>query len=195
MDDDAEKHPIPLFYRIVLLYIEPLFALNGAFLCLASPSHFLDAVSPHHPVANTASIVALAAPSSLSHSSSSSSSSSNGDDTLRNVRILTDMLGIMQLVFAFNLAVTLRVAGTQTKIWRVMCAGMLLSDLLHIAVSVREYGAGGVGGQGVGVGAWRLTDWINFGILVGMGVVRLGAVLGIGIHERRERKDHKSKIS
>ncbi|KAG9255290.1 uncharacterized protein F5Z01DRAFT_46290 [Emericellopsis atlantica] len=188
--DDAEKHPIPLFYRIVLLYIEPLFALNGAFLCLASPSHFLDAVSPHHPVANASSL-ALAPSAALSHSSSSHG---NGDDALRNVRILTDMLGIMQLVFAFNLAVTLRVAGTQTKIWRVMCAGMLLSDLLHIAVSVREYGAGGVGGQGVGVGAWRLTDWINFGILIGMGVVRLGAVLGIGIHEG-ERKDHKGKIS
>jgi len=188
MDDDAEKHPIPLFYRIVLLYIEPLFALNGAFLCLASPSHFLDAVSPHHPVANGSSIIALAPPAP-------SHSTSNGDDTLRNVRILTDMLGIMQLVFAFNLAVTLRVAGTQTKIWRVMCAGMLLSDLLHIAVSVREYGAGGVGGQGVGVGAWRLTDWINFGILIGMGVVRMGAVLGIGIHEGEERKDHKGKIS
>ena len=183
--EDTEKHPIPLFYRIVLLYIEPLFAINGAFLCLASPSHFLNAVSPHHPISNAAALL---------HNSSSRSSGGGGDDdddddALRNVRILTDMLGIMQLVFAFNLAVTLRVAGTQPKIWRVMCAGMLLSDLLHIAVSVREYGAGGVGGQGVGVAAWRPTDWINFGILIGMGVVRLGAVLGIGIHEKGQQKD------
>ncbi|KAF2242565.1 hypothetical protein BU26DRAFT_524166 [Trematosphaeria pertusa] len=37
---------IPLPYRLLLLYIEPVFALNGSILCLFQPELFLHAFSP-----------------------------------------------------------------------------------------------------------------------------------------------------
>jgi hypothetical protein len=84
----------------------------------------------------------------------------------------------MHLVFAFNLAVVLRVVGGQRiDVWRTMCAGMLLSDVLHIVVSVREYGWEG----SLGLAAWRVSDWLNFGTLWAMALVRVGIVLGWGL--------------
>ncbi|KAF2740378.1 hypothetical protein EJ04DRAFT_507915 [Polyplosphaeria fusca] len=38
----ASELYIPLPYRLLLLYIEPLFAFNGALLCLFSPALFLQ---------------------------------------------------------------------------------------------------------------------------------------------------------
>lgn len=38
---------IPLPYRILLLYVEPVFALNGAVLCVLFPSLFLNTFSPN----------------------------------------------------------------------------------------------------------------------------------------------------
>lgn len=155
---DPAPTTIPLYYRLPMLYIEPICALNGAYLLLSSPSHFLTAVSPHFPVPPPTS-------------------------TLESFRIITDMLGIMHLVFAFNLAVVLRVVGGQVDVWRTMCAGMLLSDVLHIVVSVREYGVEG----SLAVWGWRVNDWLNFGLLWGMGLVRVGIVLGWGLPKGKRR--------
>jgi hypothetical protein len=161
-----QHQQIPLYYTIPLLYIEPLCALNGAYLLAASPSAFLDAVSPHH-----------AAPPP--------------DDSLRSFRIVTDMLAIMQLVFAFNLAVVLRAAAGHPRVWRVVCAGMLLSDVLHIAVSVREFGLEG----SLAVWAWRVSDWLNFGMLWGIGLLRVGIVMGWGMPEGETERRVNGKVS
>ena len=169
--------PVPLLYRLTLLYIEPICALNGAYLLLRSPSRFLNAVSPNHPLPSSSS----SSSSNVSSFSSSASTLPSDDgtaDPLASVRILTDMLGIMQLVFAFNLAVVLRVARRDARLWRCMCAGMLLSDALHILASVREYGGWR---SSADVSAWRVNDWLNFGILWAMGLVRAGVVLGVGM--------------
>lgn len=159
----SSQHPIPLYYRLPMLYIEPLCALNGAYLLLSSPSRFLNAVSPHFPEAPPPA-------------------------TLESFRIITDMLGIMHLVFAFNLAVVLRVVGAQTDVWRTMCAGMLMSDVLHIVVSVREYGLEG----SLNVGGWRVSDWLNWGTLWGMGLVRVGIVLGWGMPKGKGKVNGKA---
>ncbi|KAF7550919.1 hypothetical protein G7046_g7866 [Stylonectria norvegica] len=143
------SHPIPLSYRLPLLYIEPLLALNGAAILLLSPTTFLTTMTPH-----------AASPAGA----------------LRSVRILTDQLAILQLVFAFNLAVVLR-ATRDPLVWRVMCAGMLASDVLHVGASVRELGWQATCAPGL----WRSQEWLNFGILGAMGLVRLGVVLGIGL--------------
>ena len=167
--------PVPLLYRLALLYIEPVCALNGAFLLLRSPSRFLNAVSPNHPLSSDA----------LNASNASSSSfatlfpgGSITPDALASVRILTDMLGIMHLVLAFNQAVVLRVARRDARLWRCMSAGMLLSDALHILASVREYGGWR---SSADVAAWRVHDWFNFGILWAMGLIRVCVVLGVGM--------------
>lgn len=157
MRSGKEPHPIPFHYRLTLLYLEPLFALNGAYLLLSSPLSFLAAVS-------------------TSPSASLSSSSSSQQHLLSDVRIITDQLGILHLVFAFNLAVVLR-STRDLRTWRLMCAGMLLSDVLHILAQARELGwdrcwepAG-----------WRASDWANLGVLWWMGLTRLGVVAGWGI--------------
>lgn len=87
------------------------------------------------------------------------------------------MLGIMHLVFAFNLAVVLRAVKNDRKIWRIMCTGMLLSDFLHLATTVREFGWE----ASFDPSGWRVDDWFNFGILWGMALIRLGVVLGVGL--------------
>lgn len=38
---------IPLAYRILLLYVEPFFALNGAYLLMSKPAVYLNTFSPH----------------------------------------------------------------------------------------------------------------------------------------------------
>ncbi len=158
-----EPHPIPQLLRIPLLYIEPVLALNGALLLCLSPGRFLAAMSPR-----------------------AASASVGGNDSLADVRVLTDQLAILQLLFAFNVGVLLR-ATRDAGVWRVACAGMLMSDVLHVLASVRELARGGQGS--VGVGAWRAEEWVNFGVLVGMGLVRLAVVMGVGMMAARSGKD------
>lgn len=159
-----EPHPIPQLLRIPLLYVEPVLALNGALLLFLSPGRFLAAMSPR-----------------------AASASVGGNDSLADVRVLTDQLAILQLLFAFNVGVLLR-ATRDAGVWRVACAGMLMSDVLHVLASVRELARGG-GQRSVGVGTWRAEEWVNFGVLVGMGLVRLAVVMGVGMRAARSGKD------
>ncbi|VUC34652.1 unnamed protein product [Clonostachys rosea] len=83
----------------------------------------------------------------------------------------------MNLLFAFNLAVTLRAAGNDHKLWRVLCSGMLLSDAMHVYATVREFGWPAV----LDYNSWRTIDWLNFGIMGCMTVVRVCVVAGLGL--------------
>lgn len=145
-------HPIPWYYRVPLLYVEPPMALVGALMLFNSPYDFLNTMSPR---ASRSSTVAA---------------------SLSEVRVLTDQLAILLLVFTFNLAVVLRVTRDPV-VWRVACAGMLMSDVLHTTASARELGWATAGAPRL----WRWEDWVNFGVLGGMGLVRLGVVLGVGL--------------
>lgn len=171
----AADHPIPFAYRLPLLYIEPLMALNGAAMLLFSPMTFLSSMTPRHD-------------SSSALLSSLSSSASSAVDALAAVRVLTDQLAIMQLVFAFNLGVVLRTTSDRA-VWRTLCAGMLLSDALHVAASVRELAREGT----LGPANWRVADWFNFTILGGVGLIRLAVVLGIGMGACDAARDGKKK--
>lgn len=58
--------------------------------------------------------------------------------------------------------------------------GMLICDVLHVAASARELG------WEVMVAPrekWRMEEWVNFGILGWMALVRLCVMLGIGMGE------------
>ena len=204
-----QQHPVPFLYRLALLYIEPFLALHAGVTLLRSPLFFLNAVSPNHPLPDALSTLSSASshtggqnlsshhpPPEIDLLRQSGTTPLSNDNVLASVRILTDMLGIMHLVFAFNLAVVLRVVGRDGRLWRVMSAGMLLSDLLHIVATFREYRVGWwgeeaasdataatAGGETIVAGetAWRAADWLNFGILGAMGIVRLALVLGIGV--------------
>ncbi|CAG9999814.1 unnamed protein product [Clonostachys byssicola] len=171
---------IPWLYRLPLLYIEPLCALNGAYLLYLKPRNFLEVVSPYHekhfPTAvSSSSVVANA--SKILKAATSSSKAAPPVPSLSSVRVLTDMLAGMNLLFAFNLAVTLRVAGNDHRLWRCICSGMLLSDAMHVYATVREFGWPAV----LDYNSWRTIDWLNFGIMGCMTVVRLGVVAGVGL--------------
>lgn len=160
----TDQHPVPLAYRIPLLYIEPLLALNGAAMLLISPTSFLTSMTPRYDGNSTAAVLATSLPSVTA------------SDALSAVRVLTDQLAIMQIVFAFNLGVALRLTR-DLAVWRTLCAGMLMSDVLHIAASVRELRRE----DALDPAVWRASDWFNFAILGGVGLVRLAVVLGIGL--------------
>lgn len=145
--------PIPPCYRIPLLYIEPILALSGAALLFFNPHRFFIAVSPQE---------------------------SPPDAAFASARILTDMLAAMHVCFAVNLAFVLRYVEHQRDVFRVLCGGMLVSDGLHIAASMREYGLEAM----LDVEGWRGHDWVNWGTLFGMLAVRICVVLGIGLGGR-----------
>lgn len=152
--------PIPPYYRVPLLYVEPILALSGAALLFFNPRRFFVAVSPREAPADAA---------------------------LASARILTDMLAAMHVCFAVNLALVLRYVEHRRDVFRVLCGGMLVSDGLHIAASVREYGLAAL----LDVGGWRGHDWVNWGTLFGMLAVRIGVVLGIGLGGRGRGEDVK----
>lgn len=178
----AEHHPIPFAYRLPLLYIEPLLALNGAAMLLFSPTTFLSTMTPRHDSSPASASASAALFSSLS------SSASSAVDALSAVRVLTDQLAIMQVVFAFNLGIVLRATRDRT-VWRLLCAGMLLSDALHVAASMRELAREGT----LGPSCWRPADCVNFAILGGVGLVRLAVVLGIGMGSGEVERDKQTK--
>ena len=157
------RHPVPLWYRIPLLTIEPLFALNGSCMLLFQPHSFLAVMSPLW------SAGAGAAPDPAS---------------LAPVRVLTDQLAAMQFLFAFTQAFILR-AAPDLRTWRLICITMLLSDVLHASASLREVARGGADGRVV----FRSEDWLNFSVLAIMAALRLGVLLGIGIRKEEEEED------
>lgn len=147
---------IPLFYRLTILYIEPLFALNGAFLLLTQPSTFLSFISPRHVT----------------------------PDNFSSLGIFVDQLAALELLFAFNNGVLLRLCREE-KVWRIVCLGELLTDVLHIGISVREVGWEVAMAP---LTRWRMEEWVNFGIMGWMMVVRLGIVFGIGISDKEAKR-------
>ncbi|MCJ1263647.1 hypothetical protein MMC22_003517 [Lobaria immixta] len=101
MTSVAPKIPLP--YRILLLYFEPLAALNGALIVHFFPSYYLLGMSP---TAN-----------SLSYDPAS--------------QIVYDQLAATYTLFAFNEAIVLR-QTSELRVWKAMVLGILLCDLVHL---------------------------------------------------------------
>ena len=117
---------IPLRYRILLLYMEPIFALGGVFLCFFDPGRYVstmtrDAVSSIDP---------------------------------RTTFIYTELAGGW-LHFAFTEAVVLRLVD-DLRIWRLLCVGMLMSDLAYCHSCAEA-----VGGwmAWLDLSKWTTEDW------------------------------------
>ncbi|KAH6635036.1 hypothetical protein B0J18DRAFT_462175 [Chaetomium sp. MPI-SDFR-AT-0129] len=145
---------LPLLYRLTLLYIEPLFALNGALMTFRDPSGFATSIT-HNP--------ALYTPAN---------------------QFLYTQLGGAWLLFAFNEAVVLRLVD-DLRVWRLLCWGMLVSDVVYHVSSVQA-----VGGweRFVSWGLWNGFDWAVFASAVVPMVVRVCVVLGVGVKEGGKRR-------
>ncbi|KAG5929168.1 hypothetical protein E4U42_006896 [Claviceps africana] len=142
---------IPFPYRLILTTIEPLLALGGVLLVLASPATYLASMTRHR--------VSFVPDSAFLYTS----------------------LGGSWLYFAFVEAVVLRCFDDQ-RLWRLLCAGMLLSDGAFCHSVAQAVGGWAVW---VRIGEWTMEDHLAFWTTAPMVAVRLLVVLGIGFETRR----------
>ena len=98
----AASVAIPLLYRFPLLYLEPIFAFNGAILVLFKPDSYLSTMTRQA----TTSVI---------------------DSSTQF--IYTELAGGW-LHLAFTEAVVLRYVD-DVKVWRLICTAMLLSDIAY----------------------------------------------------------------
>ncbi|KAJ2903444.1 hypothetical protein MKZ38_009929 [Zalerion maritima] len=118
---------LPSWSRFLLLNMEPLFALNGILLSLISPSTYT-------------AVMTRGVLSTINYTSYQ--------------WIFTELAGGW-LHFAFTEAVVLRMVD-DLRVWRLLCIGMLLSDLLYCHSCAEA-----VGGWGTWLKVWDWTveDW------------------------------------
>ncbi|KAL1866273.1 hypothetical protein Plec18167_009113 [Paecilomyces lecythidis] len=102
-----EPKPIPFLYRLFFLYLEPLFAINGARLAVFHGSHYLKIIAPPnypHPETPTP-----------------------------NEGLLLAQIASLYLLFAFAEGVLLRHVGQARRdIWRIIMMSFVLSDVGHL---------------------------------------------------------------
>lgn len=137
---------IPFVWRFLLLNVEPLFALGGAALLLLNPGHYTSNM--------TRQAVTSIQP---------------GSDF-----IYTELLGGW-LHFAFTEAVVLRLVD-DVRVWRLLCAGMLLSDAAYCHSCAQAIGGWSVWAQ---VGGWSSEEWVVTLTTWPFVIARLAVVCGI----------------
>lgn len=101
------RKPIPFLYRLFFLYLEPLFAINGARLAIFHGSQYLKIIAPPnypHPPSPTP-----------------------------NESLLLVQIASLYMLFAFAEGVLLRHVGqTRRDIWRLVMMSFVLSDVGHL---------------------------------------------------------------
>jgi hypothetical protein len=144
-------HKIALPYRIFFLYIEPVLALGGTYLCLADPQRLLLGIVPL-PAWIMASPV----------------------DVSPIMQLLLTNIAALYALFAMNEAIVLR-CTREKSVWRAIIGGMLVSDIGHI------YAAYAIAPERVlQFVSWSNDEWINYGTLLGGALLRLAFLLGVG---------------
>ncbi|MCJ1379955.1 hypothetical protein MMC17_003058 [Xylographa soralifera] len=103
---------IPLPYRILLLYVEPAAAFNGAILAHFFPAFYLAGMSP------SATTSTYSSPS----------------------QVIFDQLAACYFLFAFNEAVVLR-STSDLRVWKAIVLGILICDLIHLYGTWEALGA------------------------------------------------------
>ncbi|KAH0537062.1 hypothetical protein FGG08_006103 [Glutinoglossum americanum] len=102
---------IPLPYRILLLYFEPLLALNGAVMAHFFPSRFLLTMSPSATAATYSP----------------------------QTQVIYDQLAATYVLFALVEAVVLRVTS-ELSVWKAVVFGALVCDVIHLYGSCASMG-------------------------------------------------------
>lgn len=97
---------IPFLYQFFFLFVDPIFALNGAILAHLTPFTFLYGMNPH----------ATPADYSPPH------------------QIVFDQLGATYLMHAALQASVLRIT-TELGVWKAVLGSILLCDLMHVAAA------------------------------------------------------------
>ncbi|KKA29973.1 hypothetical protein TD95_002987 [Thielaviopsis punctulata] len=135
---------IPRFFRLMLTTIEPLSALNGGLLALYSPAQLTSMVTRSAPFPSPSPATAF----------------------------LYTSLGGAWLFFAVIGAVVLRVLD-DVRAWRVLCAAMLVSDVVATMAVVQAVGGWD---EWVDVRQWAAEEWAANVVTTGMVAVRVTMV-------------------
>ncbi|KAJ4300129.1 hypothetical protein N0V88_002798 [Collariella sp. IMI 366227] len=123
---------LPLLYRLTLLLLEPLFALNGAIMTFRTPHDYITKITHNPTLYNPAN------------------------------QFLYTQLGGAWLMFAFNEAVVMYLVD-DLRVWKLLCWGMLVSDVVYHVSSVQAVGVGGF----QEAGGWNAFDWAVWASAVG----------------------------
>lgn len=142
---------IALPYRIFFLYIEPVFALGGTYLCMADPERFLLGTMP-------LPAFIMASPLTISPL----------------IKFLLTNIGALYALFAMNEAIVLR-CTREKSVWYAIIGGMLASDFGHL------YAVYAIAPERVAqIASWTSDEWINYGTLLGGALMRCAFLLGVG---------------
>ncbi|KAJ6257892.1 hypothetical protein Dda_7682 [Drechslerella dactyloides] len=99
-------------YRLVFLYIEPLLALSGSYLTHFAPQNYISRVVP----------------------------SAANDPITTATQLAMSNLAAMYVHFAIMEAILLRVTNDR-KVWHIVLAGTVVSDVLHLWIIYHARGA------------------------------------------------------
>lgn len=100
----------------------------------------------------------------------------------RSAFIFTELSGAW-LYFAFNEAVTLRILDN-VRIWRLLCGGMLLSDICYAHSCAQALGGWGTW---IRVAEWRVEDWTVLVTTAPFLIIRILIVLELGFKRTPEK--------
>lgn len=139
---------IPYVYRFLLNNVEPAFAFNGAVLVHFNPFKYVSSMARH--------------------------SIQGFDDSTQF--IYTELAGAW-LYFAFTEAIVLRLVDN-ISVWRLLCMGMLLSDIAYCHSCAQAVGGWTVWLQ---ITSWTPEDWIVTLTTWPFVLTRVAIVLGIGL--------------
>jgi len=89
------------------------------------------------------------------------------------------------LHFAFTEAVVLRLVD-DVRVWRLLCIGMLLSDVLYLHSAAEALGGWA---EYAKLAEWTVQDWVVTLSTLPFLLTRVGIVLGIWGNERSLKKE------
>ncbi|KAK4897379.1 hypothetical protein LTR27_004899 [Elasticomyces elasticus] len=138
---------VPLLYRVLLQYIEPLFTLGGIALVLMKPEQYLQTM--------TRGTVALARSSDW---------------------LMTELAGGW-MHFAFTEVVVLRLID-DLRVWKLLCIGMLLSDLAYTYSLVQAVGGWA---EWVQLSHWTSDDWMATILTLPFVLTRVAILAEVGL--------------
>lgn len=144
---------IPAVWRFLILNVEPLCAFGGVLMLFFAPTVYTKTMTRH-------------AFTSIEPASEF---------------IYTELLGGW-LHFAFTEAVVLRLVDDY-RVWRLLCMGMLLSDLAYVHSCAQALGGWDVWLQ---VGGWSVDDWVVTISTWPFMIARLAIVSGVGMRAKVE---------
>lgn len=145
---------IALIYRIYFLYIEPLAALGGTYLCYFDPDRFLSGTMP------------LPAYKAVAQAP--------GFTISPMLQMMLTNIGSLYILFAINEGVVLRLTK-ERNVWLAIIFSMVMTDTGHL------YAAYAIDPERIfQLLQWNMDEWINYGTLMGGLTMRILFLMGIG---------------